>query len=320
MRHLWLAVLPLMAPAQVRAQAGCPCAVDSDCAARDARCVDECCTLGRSHPLFPSQNDLDAIELLSPINLGSLSSTPDFRWAPTLGADLVAVVIFRRLPRSQGDRITNFGDNALWLWHSRLDGVDAASGRARFEDGKAIDIDPAEVIDVENLSDAPAEPLPDGVYYWAAWAWEEDAPSVALSHRSEIRTFTVGPESLTGADCDQCESVAEVEKVRSHDGYCYCAISCASDVDCFGGDSCDLTPIADHGFVFGVCHAPGAGDCDCGQDEGCEDGWSVCYSRGAEDAAGCSAVVVGSKSYPYWLLIGLLLVAMAGRNRRRRHP
>lgn len=293
MRAALLVVLGGVAtPGAASAQDG-RCAVASDCAVEDARCnQDGWCTLLQERRMFPNLSGLASLALRGPNNLRETDATPLFRWEPPTEVDLVAVALFRAMPRFDEDpgRISNFSD-IIWVWHSNLPGASTADVQAYYEEGRGVR-EAVTAVDDEKLKEEVPR-LEPGIYYWSAWAWHESR----LSHAGPIRSLVIGGEDATGRPCSvsgeagsnlfACDGVAPLRCVEGRE---YCVVACASDVDCYGDDVCEYSRLSE-AHPWGVCRASMEQPCREGECESgrlCDEGLGICYQM-ADRAAACPA-------------------------------
>ncbi len=291
------------------------CAVPTDCAVFGARCEQTKCTLKTVQQLFPTL-DLTEIDLSDPADLAVTTAQPEFQWTPPMGADLVAIVVFRSPPRygkSKGstteDLIVNFSD-AVWAWHSNLPGGSVSTGTVHYSEGRTVRVNDVDPIDNNALSNDPPVALANGTYYWGVWGWN----GASLTHRSELRSFSVTRENVTGPLCETgvCFGPSTVQCVndRSTGPDAYCVLSCASDVDCFQGMVCDLTHL--DVAPWGICKAD-LGPCQCSSDDECDEDLGVCHDP-FESAGGCSTTYLA-----VWAIL-LALFAVRQRSLARKRP
>jgi hypothetical protein len=287
-----------------------PCQSDADCTVRSARCEAGQCRLAYPLVLFPEVEGLESLSLVEPANLARAGKTPEFHWRYPEGADLLAVAVFTSPPTyapEEPARIENFDDaHVVWLWHSKLAGGSGSSA-AGYDEGRALLQSNTQAVDGTALSDGPPPPLGEGIYYWAAWAWK----GARLTHRSELRSFVVGRDSVTGTSCflGRCPGGSTFRCVPEQD---FCVLGCASNADCYQGTTCDLEVVAAGQLPYGLCRtSPG---CECAPDETCDETLQVCL-RNAPVEAGCSCTQVPEVAVS---ALALLACGWAARRRRRR--
>jgi hypothetical protein len=197
MRALVLTVLALAAAGGI-SHAGGECSVPTDCEVFGARCENQRCTIHSATELFPTL-PLNEIRVNEPPELARTSNQPAFSWQPSTDADLVTVVVFRNPPRygSPPDKIANFGD-AVWAWHSNLPGAGISTSSIAYQEGHDVTIvESGDPIDAHELRPGPPTPLGIGTYYWGVWGWN----GVELTDRSELRSFVVVADDVTGRVC-----------------------------------------------------------------------------------------------------------------------
>jgi hypothetical protein len=315
MRALWLLLACVALSVWATPVGACENSVD--CEVRGAACRDAACRISDDVFLFPGLKDLEEIELLQPAGFGLTNDEPSLRWQAPLGTSLVAAGIFRELPRYSAKRPGNISDldaSAVWVWLSESES--AGTGLARFRDGRVPEADPT--LGVRLGREVPA--LKAGIYYWGVWAWSGSK----LSHRSRLRSFTVGDEQLTGAPCEFTEALVNLQCTRSVTGLDYQVIACASDADCYEGTTCDLT-IDGLDFSGGLCR--GAcdcrADCACDDDAVCDAATGICASASSnqtppiEGPAACGCRTAGSPAEraSVWAATVFLALALAGARR-----
>lgn len=247
---LFLITLSSLIGAQsVRADNTCRAA--QECQAQNAACRDGICTFPLPvRLLFDGVPGIQQIRLITPVPLANETPEPVLQWEWPTGADLLALAIFKTFPERYGTppRIMNHQD-IVWFWHSGLNQDRPALGatRATFAEGRTLQssMQGSAQVFVTSTSRPPA--LAAGVYHVAAWAWT----GVSLTHHSEIRSFVVGRDNITGGVCpvDSAFSTAWISlpgKKNDRNENCvrrYCVLKCASDADCFHGYTCDLSHI-----------------------------------------------------------------------------
>jgi hypothetical protein len=282
-----------------------PCAVDADCAV--GTCDGGCHTL-RAEMLFPAARSLETIALAGPPNLSKLDAKPGFQWVWPIGADLVAVAVFRHPPlyRVDAERISNFDPgNVAWAWESNL-GSGPGSTAVSWGEGRTVRSGP---VSVELTGEAPAA-LEDGVYFWAVWGWSGDA----LRFRSEVRAFYVGRESLNGKTCGSTGDCAGPTSTVCQNQTC--VLTCASDEDCFAGEPCDLALV--ESLHFGICRAvPPCPGSACGEGMRCVSSLAMCTEVPTRSAFSCGLSTAGGNASPA-ISAGAIGVIVLGRRRRKR--
>jgi hypothetical protein len=218
--------------------------------------------------LFPALSDLQEITLHDPASFTLASNQPTLRWDQPLGVTLTAAAVFQDLPTySSGmpGNIQNLSTASVWL-SSQV--ADTGSGTALFSDQHAA----TEQNVVGVTLGAAAVPLSDGVYYWGVWAWTGSS----LTYRSQVQTFAVTAENLTGQSCSAVRALADVQCINDTTvGGRYQALACASDADCYQGTTCDLS-LVPQSLPWGVCR----GDCDCRGGCACGTGLSCAMQTG----------------------------------------
>ena len=127
-----------------------------------------------------------------------------------------------RIPNKNSDQI-------VWMWHSGLGG---SEGAVRFTDGQSVKVKDGKIV-----SSRPPVIPPNGVYFWAVWAWQGDN----LSLISESRAIQFGKVSTSrGQNCTQSTECADPMFM----GGCVnniCEYRCASRIDCPANELCNLT-------------------------------------------------------------------------------
>jgi hypothetical protein len=294
------------------AAAATPCTASNDCAV--GQCTGQVCSLITGKELFPAVA-LSEIPLGEPHNLAGLNSSPSLHWQYPPGADLVAAAIVREPPTyatGQPDRIANLSPGTVaWIWHSNLPG-EAGANFADFNQGRLLLASANSADDSALLSADAPPPLGPGTYYWGVWGWTAGQ----LTHRSQVRAFFVGKESTTGSACDQrCDDGSLALRCDA-----VCVIGCASDADCFQGETCDLGPASDPKVGFGVCHTTSPG-CACASDQMCLSDIQLCVPRVQirSGSAGCNTS--GASKSDEGVVAGMVsaFVLATIRSRRRQH-
>ena len=196
------------------------CVSAADCEVRGAECRDQSCRLASDRLLIPSLDVLE-IELLNPGNLASLADGSfdlEGRYPP--GADELVYVVMSAWPEytEQGELLNK--DKVVWYWSSAWEGV--ATDVAEPNDLRAFRYqgDVCERVAVT--------PLENGIYHWAALG----KTNGQVTHQSVVRTFSVGPETLTGKTCQSSSDCQSSASATCYDTQGYCVLRCASDLDC----------------------------------------------------------------------------------------
>lgn len=301
-----LVVTCLALPVRARAAPG-DCTVATDCIVPGARCDAQKCTIKTTTEVFPTL-DLAEIAQIEPLDLALVHSTPSFRWTPPTNVDLIAIVVFTKPPQyaDKPDVVSNFSD-AIWAWDSRLPGGNVSLNAITFDDGRTVKVEASNPIDDDALVAGPPKELRAGTYYWGIWAWN----GVTLVARSELHTFAVGAESATGRLCDPPNQMAcdGPSTLRCFDDF-YCVLTCASDVDCFRGQSCDLGVVDK--IQAGLCRTVVPPSCDtCPVSQTCETDLTVCHDQRLA-SAGCSTAYAST-----WLALLAILFGWTHVVRRR---
>ncbi len=262
---------------------GQTCATASQCQIRDSRCVDGWCVLTSSRPVMPSRS-LPLIELSEPAQRAVLvDGQPELRFGYPAGARVVVAFIMAREPvySPDGTKLENPGD-VKWYWSSGWE--DLAVSDVVFSKGRVAGSTP-------NTCEA-APPLSEGTYYWGLLGYGADG---YLSHQSELRTFAVDRELTTGQFCSTGADCGPAGFTTCTSTSHYCALRCASEMDCFEGSTCDLSTATIAGFPWGLCRPPGS-TCPCAGDSRCDaagaSALSVCYRpaqahQSSSECGGC---------------------------------
>lgn len=303
----------LLSPARARAQS---CGSSADCLIAGASCVEGACRLSAPRTLIPTLA-VAPLVLRFPANLSQVAGGAfDFEVTFPAGAKTVAVVVTDAWPQyDELGQLLNPQD-VLWYWRSDWKGV--TTGLVPFKEGRRIEVKK------DGCTLQTPKDLAEGVYHWAALAWDAAG---RVSHQSEVRSFSVGVERLTGRSCRStrdCESAASA--TCRENAHSYCAIRCASDQDCFAGTRCDLEVRNTEGFPWGVCRPPGP-VCACGDAQYCDDevsrGLGLCFRPMSDgQSAGCDCSGGSSRQEaPPMCFAGLLVTTfwrITRRVRRRR--
>lgn len=290
--------------------AAAACGFTEACAVRGASCVDGSCRLAVPGLMFPAQHLGTPIEQLEPGDRAVVGSTPRFRWVYPDGVDLLAVAIFRKLPKYVGNKASQVnGDQVVWVWLSSANGG-AGAAVAEYESGRQYSQPTKE----EACTAAAPPPLEPGIYYWAAWGWQAGS----LKAKSRIFTFSVNADPITGEHCSTNADCGDLPGAACADDKFFCTLGCASDLDCFSNQICDLTPLTS-GKASGVCRSPVG--CQCAENETCDTDFQICYrgTKAHSGEASCDCGDIGTGKSTSNLCLPLLgLVTLAGRTRARR--
>jgi hypothetical protein len=255
------------------------------------------------------------LTLRTPVQRSFTSPEPAFTWDAPLGADLIAVAVFRAPPLylDQPGVISSFDSrNVAWAWHSNLDPA-APRNSAAYQQGREVreTTTPGQ----PQLSDeAPQELVRGHVYYWGVWAWT----GARLSHASELRAFMAGEDGITGRWCptgsSSCAPAGGPLATACLEGD-YCAIVCGTDSDCILGMRCDTTPAR---LGHGVCRSSLGTECGCDADAGERCDTLTCLCRDPpEQTAGCGCSA-GPAHLLAWAVTGWLMARRIRSGRRRR--
>jgi hypothetical protein len=289
------------------------CDTPADCLVVGAECVDGSCRLALDSLLIPALV-AQPLRLRSPGNLAMVPrGTFDVEFEFPAGARHTAILIMKRWPEYEPrGRLTNEED-LVWYWDSAWE--NGTQNKVQYKQGKVFREADSECKSVQ----APA--LERGTYHWAAIAWDAAG---SVSHQSEVRSFTVGPEAITGRHCDSSDECRSSASSSCYYTQQYCALSCASDRDCFAGTHCDLSTRDVPGFAAGVCRSDD-GQCNCGEGEFCDDSGEgalrVCFEvrEAALGGDGCDCGGSGSKSSsPATCFQALLMLGLDASLRKRR--
>jgi hypothetical protein len=123
---------------------------------------------GLDNPIFSGSTP---VRIAVPGIGDTTSTTPDFAWTST-GSRWVFVGIFTQDIVVKDGQIENPGDN-VWAWHSGLG--TGREGSVRFADGRTV------IGGILQTGTAPTALAPNRPYFWAVWAWSDNAVSVAES-------------------------------------------------------------------------------------------------------------------------------------------
>ena len=186
------------------------------------------CTISMLHAPYEI-----GIILQSPLPNDQYTDDTVFKWPPTGQKEVVMALLPERLriEIDQGRiRIPNKNsDQIVWMWHSGLGG---SEGAVRFTDGQSVKVKDGKIV-----SSRPPVIPPNGVYFWAVWAWQGDN----LSLISESRAIQFGKVSTSrGQNCTQSTECADPLFM----GVCVnniCEYRCASRIDCPVNELCNLT-------------------------------------------------------------------------------
>lgn len=287
------------------------CLSSAECEVRGAECREQSCRLVNPRMLIPTL-DVTEIELVSPGNLATLpDGTFDLEGRFPPGADELVYVVMNAWPEySEQGELANKA-NVVWYWSSVWGGI--AKDVVEMKDLRAFRYDG------EKCENVAVAALKNGIYHWAALGKTKGQ----VTHQSAVRTFSVGPERLTGRACSGSSECQSSASTTCYDTQGYCVLRCASDLDCFENTGCDLTARTVEGFPFGVCR-PNA-RCDCPKDWFCDDdtpqSLDLCYAppRAAQGEAGCGCPVGGgnTEAPPQCFAAGVLLTVIRLRRRLR---
>ena len=295
-------------PSPVRAA----CGFMEACVVRGASCVDGTCRLAVPPLLFPAQHLGTPIELLEPGDRVVVGAEPRLRWVYPDGVDLLAVAIFRTLPQYTGDKSSQVnGEQAVWVWLSSAHGG-AGTSVADYPAGSQY----TQATDAGTCEASTPPPLEPGIYYWAAWGWQAGA----LKAKSRIFTFSVNAENVTGRHCSHNAECGDLPGAGCDGDKFFCTLGCASDLDCFSNELCDLTPVKG-GKTAGMCRTQLG--CQCSENETCDPDFQICYrgsiAHSAEASCDCPGNGPGGGSSTLNLCLPLLgLVTFARRKRSKR--
>lgn len=186
------------------------------------------CTLSVPHIPYDA-----SIILQSPLPNDQYTDDTVFKWPPTGQKEVVMALLPERLRIviDQGRKSIQVknSDQIVWMWHSGLGG---SEGAVRFTDGQSVKVKDGKIV-----SSRPPVIPPNGVYFWAVWAWQGDN----LSLISESRAILFGKVSTSrGQNCTQSTECADPLFM----GVCVnniCEYRCASRIDCPVNELCNLT-------------------------------------------------------------------------------